>query len=131
MTRFILFSLFSVFALTNVYAQAELQTLAEKTNYESTSTYNDVINFVNQLKKDSKFVAVENIAKTIEGRDIPLIIVANPLPKSPKDLVNDKRVVVYVQANIHPGEVEGKEAALMYIRDLLKDKNPEILKTAI
>jgi len=131
MIRNILLSLISVFALTNTYGQTELQTLAEKTNFESTSTYNDVISFVNQLKKDSKFGAVENIAKTIEGRDIPLLIVANPLPKSPKDLVNDKRVVVYVQANIHPGEVEGKEATLMYVRDLLKDKNSEILKTAI
>ncbi len=131
MIRNFLLSLISVFALTNTYAQAELQTLAEKTNYESTSTYNDVINFVNQLKIESKFVAVENIAKTIEGRDIPLLIVANPMPKSPKDLVNDKRVLVYIQANIHPGEVEGKEASLMYVRDLLKDKNPEILKNTI
>lgn len=131
MTKFILLSLISVFALTNVYSQVELQTLAEKTNYESTSTYNDVMNFVNQLKNNSKFVAVENIAKTIEGRDIPLIIVGNPLPKSPKDLINDKRVVVYIQANIHSGEVEGKEATLMYLRDLLKDKNPEILKNSV
>ena len=60
-----------------------------------------------------------------------MLIVGNPLPTSPNDLVNDKRVVVYIQANIHPGEVEGKEAALMYIRDLLKDKNSDILKNVV
>jgi len=131
MIRNILLSLISVFALTNTYAQTELQTLAEKTNYESTSAYSDVMNFVTQLKKESKFVAVEHIATTIEGRELPLLVIGNPLPKSPKDLINDKRVVVYVQANIHPGEVEGKEATLMYVRDLLKDKNPEVLKNVV
>ncbi len=131
MTRFILLSLLSVFGFTNTFGQNEPQTLAEKTNYESTSTYNDVMGFVNQLKVNSKYVAAETIAKTIEGRDIPLLVIGNPLPKSPKDLINDKRVVVYVQANIHSGEVEGKEASLMYVRDLLKDKNSDILKNVV
>jgi murein tripeptide amidase MpaA len=119
------------FGLTSAYSQAELQTVAERSNYESTSRYDDVMAFVDQLKNSSKYVGVETIAKTIEGRDIQLLIVGNPLPKSPKDLINDKRVVVYIQANIHPGEVEGKEAALMYIRDLLKDKNSDILKNVV
>ncbi len=53
------------------------------------------------------------------------------MPESPDNLVNDKRIVIYVQANIHAGEVEGKEASLMFARDLLKDKNPEILKNVV
>ncbi len=120
-----------IFSLTGVYSQTELQTVAEKSNFESTSRYDDVMAYVNQLQKTSKNIRVETIAKTFEGRDIPLIIVGNPLPKSPKDLVNDKRVVVYIQANIHAGEVEGKEAVLMYLRDLLKIKNPEVLKDVV
>lgn len=131
MKRFLLLSLISTFGFTFTFGQTELQTLAEKTNYESTSAYNDVMGFVNQLKLNTKYVAVETIAKTIEGRELPLLVIGNPLPKSPKDLINDKRVVVYVQANIHPGEVEGKEATLMYVRDLLKDKNPEVLKNVV
>ncbi len=119
------------FSLTTAFGQDELQTIAEKSNYESTSRYDDVMAFVNQLKKSTKYVRVETLARTLEGRDIPLLIVGNPLPKSPKDLVNDKRVVVYIQANIHSGEVEGKEATLMYIRDLLKDKNSEVLKNVV
>lgn len=130
MIRFSLLSLIMIFGLTSAFSQTEMQTVAEKTNYESTSRYEDVMAFVNQLKT-SKFVRVETIARTIEGRDIPLLIVGNPLPKSPKDLVNDKRVVVYIQANIHAGEVEGKEATLMYLRDLLKDKDPKILKDVV
>ena len=53
------------------------------------------------------------------------------MPESTDDLKNDERIVVYLQANIHAGEVEGKEATLMYMRDLLKDKPNDIFKNVI
>jgi len=120
-----------LFTGVNVLGQVKFQTTAEKSDYKSTSDYEDVTTFINQLKKSSPLIRVEIIAKSVEGRDIPLLIIGNPLPKSPEDLVNDKRIVVYVQANIHASEVEGKEATLMYARDLLKDKNPELLKDVV
>ena len=115
----------------NSFGQVDFQTAAEKSDFKSTSDYNDVRTYIEQLKKSSHFIRVENIATSSEGRDIPLLIIANPLPKSAKDLVNDKRIVVYIQADIHAGEVEGKEATLMYVRDLLNKKNPEVLKDVI
>lgn len=118
-------------AALSVQGQVNFQTVAEKSEFKSTSDYSDVRVFIDQLKKSSHFIREEKIATTTEGRDLPLLIIGNPLPKSPKDLVNDKRIVVYIQANIHAGEVEGKEATLMYIRDLLMDKKQEILKNVI
>jgi hypothetical protein len=114
-----------------VLGQTDLLTVAEKTDYESTSGYNDVMAFINKLKSTSSYIRVESPARTIEGRDLPLMIIANPVPKSPEDLKNDSRIVIYIQANIHAGEVEGKEATLMFVRDLLKDKNPSILKNIV
>jgi hypothetical protein len=120
-----------VSATLNVFGQLNFQTVAEKSDFKSTSDYAAVRTFIDKLKKSSHFIREENIATTIEGRDVPLLIIGNPLPKSPGDHTNDKRIVVYVQANIHAGEVEGKEATLMYVRDLLSKKNPEILKNVI
>lgn len=131
MKRSLIVCLSVLFAALNVFSQVQFQTVAEKSDYKSTSDYEDVRNFIEQLKKSSSFIRVETIANSIEGRDIPLLIIGNPLPKSPKDLINDKRIVVYVQANIHAGEVEGKEATLMYARDILKDKNPGLLKNVV
>jgi murein tripeptide amidase MpaA len=113
------------------FSQVKFLTAAEKSDFKSTSDYKEVISFIEQLKKSSPYIRVENIATSVEGRDIPLLIIGNPLPKSPKDLANDNRIVLYVQANIHAGEVEGKEAAMMYARNLLKDKNPELLKDVV
>jgi murein tripeptide amidase MpaA len=121
----------SILAVNNIFGQVKFQTLAEKTDFKSTSDYKEVREYIDKLIKSSHFIRTENIATSVEGRAVPLLIIGNPLPQSPKDLVNDKRIVIYIQANIHAGEVEGKEATLMYIRDLLSEKNPEILKNVI
>jgi hypothetical protein len=113
------------------FGQYHFLTTAEKSNFESTSTYNDVMVFTEELIKNSSYIRLESIATSAEGRDIPLWIIANPLPKSPSDLVKDSRIVVYLQANIHAGEVEGKEAVQMLARDLLKDPDQEIFKKLV
>jgi dipeptidyl-peptidase-4 len=87
--------------------------------------------FIEQLKKSSKLIRVETIATSPEGRSVPLLIIGNPLPKSPGQMKNDERIVIYIQANIHAGEVEGKEGSLMFTRDLLAEKNPELLKHVV
>jgi dipeptidyl-peptidase-4 len=114
-----------------LFSQTKPLTVAESSNFESTSRYEDVMKFIDQLKSSSPYIRVETIATTNEGRDIPLMVIGNPLPQSPEDLHNDNRVVVYVQANIHSGEVEGKEASLMFARDLLADKKSKILEDVI
>jgi Zinc carboxypeptidase len=131
MKRSVSFWIVLIVVCTNVLGQYNLLTTAEKSDFKSTSDYNAVGTFIEKLKMTSRFIRVENIARSTEGRDVPLLIIANPLPKSPKDLINDKRIVVYIQADIHAGEVEGKEATMMYVRDLLQEKNPEILKNII
>jgi len=114
------------------WGQSELQTTAELSNYESTSTYDEVIKFIRNLEKPSDILRIESMATSAEGRDIPLMIIADPLPASYNDLNNDDRIVVYLQANIHAGEVEGKEATQMLARELINDNLPkEILENVI
>jgi hypothetical protein len=125
----ILITFLSISYLIN--GQSPLLTVAEGSNYESTSTYDDVMSFIVSLKSSSSSLRVEMIGKTIEDRALPLLIIADPMPGKPSDLVNDPRIVVYIQANIHAGEVEGKEATLMFARDMLKEKNPVALKNIV
>jgi hypothetical protein len=131
MNKLLIFGLTIFLSGHQVCSQVKLQTTAEKSDFKSTSNYNDVMTFISQLKKTSKFIRIETIAKSAEGMDVPLLIIGDPLPESPQQLVNDKRIVVYIQANIHAGEVEGKEAALMFVRDLLAEKKPELLKDVV
>jgi dipeptidyl-peptidase-4 len=97
------------------------KTTAETTDYAATSTYADVMAFIHELQKLTPLIRVETLCTSAEGRDVPLLVIGNPLPLEPQALHNDPRVVLYFQANIHAGEVEGKEAALMLVRDILLD----------
>lgn len=82
------------------------RTVPEQTSYASTSRYDDVVSFIKAIQSIDSNVRVETFATTNEGRALPLVI----LGKGPR---------VFIMANIHAGEVEGKEAALMLLRDLV------------
>ncbi len=127
---FILFILL-LSGILQVKAQEQLLTTAEKTDYQATSTYGEVMAFLNELQNKSPYARLETIATTTEGRLVPLLVIGNPLPENPEELKDDPRIVVYLQGNIHAGEVEGKEATQMLARDLLKNPESEILKNVV
>jgi hypothetical protein len=102
-------------------------TVAESSGFAATSRHADVMAFVRDLQRQSPLVRVERLCTSAEGRTVPLLVVGNPAPASPADLRGDDRAVVYIQANIHAGEVEGKEATLMLVRDLLQGKTANYL----
>src|SRR5689334_18260139 len=93
------------------------QTRAEKTHYEETSRYEDVRTFVDALAQQTRRVRGETFGKSEEGRDLPLVVVGDP-PASTPPARSTRLPVVLVMANIHAGEVEGKEAALHLMRRL-------------
>ncbi|MBN1273416.1 MAG: M14 family metallopeptidase [Candidatus Aminicenantes bacterium] len=109
----------------------ELLTAAESSNFTATMTHAEVLTFIRTLQKKSSLFRVETLCFSPEGRYVPLLVVGNPIPNSPLELRNDKRAVIYIQANIHAGEVEGKEASLMLLRDILLQENPPYLDRLI
>ena len=131
MNKLFVICIFLIFTFCSGNSQTNLLTVAEKSEFKSTSDYDDVMTFIEHLKKSSKFIRVETIGRSVEGRDLPLLIIGNPLPVSPEQPARDGRIVIYVQANIHAGEVEGKEAVLMFARDLLSSKSQEVLKNVV
>lgn len=96
-------------------------TRAERTNYTETSHYDDVLAFIEDLQKMGAPVALESLGKSTEGREMPLLIASFPLVSGPAEARSRNLPVVYIQANIHAGEVEGKEACLMILRRLCQD----------
>jgi len=102
-------------------------TRAESSDYSATSRYPDVMAFIHALQRHSDLLRTETLAISPQGNKIPLLVIGDPVPSSPADLVRDDRAVVYFQANIHAGEVEGKEAALMLARSLVLDRSPDVL----
>lgn len=107
------------------------QTRAERTNYAETSTHADVVAFVDSLQARGARIHVGTIGRTTEGRELPYIIASRPLVTTPLEAKRLGRPIVYVQGNIHAGEVEGKEALLARVRDLVFDPKPNVLDSIV
>ncbi len=74
---------------------------------------------------------VGSMGRTTEGRDLPYAIASRPLVTSPAEAKRLRRPVVYVQGNIHAGEVEGKEALQALLRDLVMKTGPSVLDSIV
>ncbi len=100
-------------------------TRAEKTDYRETSHYSDVISFIQELQGMGGPISLQYTGTSTEGKAMPLVICAKPMVASAADARRSGKAIVYIQANIHAGEVEGKEAALIILRRLTSQ--PKVL----
>ncbi|WP_211829525.1 M14 family metallopeptidase [Kistimonas asteriae] len=67
--------------------------------------------------------------KTPEGRNMVMAVVSTSQDKTPKGLKESGKPTVLIESGIHPGEVNGKDAGLMLLRDLTVGKQyPGLLK---
>jgi hypothetical protein len=112
-------------------AKARPLTHAERTKFTETSRYADVMRFIDSLQVLGGKIHTGSIGKTNEGRDIPFVVASRPLVTTPIEAKRLRRPIVYVQANIHAGEVEGKEALQSILRDLLFDDRPNALDSIV
>jgi hypothetical protein len=106
-------------------------TRAERTSYKETSSYADVRAFLDSLHRRTNLIRVGVLATTIEGREVPYVVAARPLVSTPAEAHRSGKPIVYLQADIHGGEVEGKEAALMLLRDLTRGAKPSLLDSIV
>ena len=115
---------------TSVLPEA-LFSRAERTQYRETSLHADVMDFVTALDRVSNRVNLETMGHSIGGRAIPLVILADPPVTTPAEAALSGKPVVYIQANIHAGEVEGKEASIELMREIALGPRQNLLDNQI
>ncbi|QSQ16960.1 M14 family zinc carboxypeptidase [Myxococcus landrumensis] len=101
---------------------SELLTRAEASNYAETSRHSDVLAFIDELCRRTKLARRVDFGTSGEGQPLVSLVVSDRNCFTPEQARKQKKVVVMVEANIHAGEVEGKEALLALARDLTLTK---------
>ena len=97
----------------------QLVTRAERTDYRETSLHADVMAFVRAIRRAApQLVRVTSMGKSAEGRDMPVMTLSGHGAFTPAAARGLELPIVMVLANIHAGEVEGKEALLALTRDM-------------
>ena len=109
--------------------QPMLTTRAERTRYEQTTGYGEVVQFMERAAALSDQVHFTTFGDTIEGRPLPLVVVGDTRDARPESVSALDRTRVWLQATIHGGEVCGKEALLMLLRDLVAGEHDDWLSS--
>ncbi len=106
-------------------------TRPERSDYVETSTYDDVLAFVRAADAASPRVHLTSFGYSLEGRSLPLVVVGR-VPNATADAVRRSgKLRVFIQANIHAGEVEGKEAMQLLLRDLVNGRHAAWLDSLV
>jgi len=94
-------------------------TRPERTDYAETSRYDEVIAYMKLMAAANPQIHLSTYGYTTEGRPLPLAVIGAPGATAAQVLATGK-TRVYIQGNIHAGEVEGKEALLWLLRSIAK-----------
>ena len=105
-------------------------TRPEASGYAETSRYDDVLAFLAALDAASDDIALTTYGYTFEGRAMPLAVVGAP-GTSAADVRAGGKTRIFVQGNIHAGEVEGKEAALWLLRSIALGERADWLEHVV
>lgn len=110
----------------------EPATVAESSGYTATSHHAEVLAYCEQLaRRAPNVVRLSELGTSHEGRKIPLLILADPPVATPAAAEASGKLVVFIQGNIHAGEVDGKEGVLILAREIALADDRPLLKHLI
>jgi len=98
-------------------------TRPERTGFRETSRYADVTAFLEAVDRASPRIHLTTFGYSWEGRALPLAVAGNVAGASPRAVRASGKTVVYLQGDIHAGEVEGKEALLEILREIAQGRH--------
>ncbi len=134
----VIFSLIFLFSM-DTKAQSESKnvpadwlTFAEQTDYRKTPHYDETIAYSQKLDKASDKIVYKSFGMSGEGRDLPLLIAAGGGSFTPEAARKKGKAIVLIQACIHAGESDGKDAGLALLRDIAITKTrADLLKDVV
>jgi len=93
-------------------------TAAERSQYRQTTRYDEVLGFISEVVDRHPGMLFTAMGTSSEGRSIPLVVVGEVADATPEAVKASGKTRLYVQGGIHAGEISGKEALLILLREL-------------
>jgi Zinc carboxypeptidase len=93
-------------------------TPAEKTGLRATPRYDETVAYLRRLVAAAPQLRMISIGKSGEGRELWMVIASKERAFTPDALRRTGKATVLAQAGIHAGEIDGKDAGLMLLRDM-------------
>ncbi len=97
-------------------------TYYEKSNFKETPRYKETIEYCKKLAKNSDWIHYQSYGNSPQNRKLPLLIASKNEKFTSEAFKNSDKAALLIQACIHPGEPEGKDAGMMLLRDIAINK---------
>lgn len=110
---------------------AEWLTPAEVADFRATPSAAETLSFLERIAAARPEVALTSFGETAAGRSLPLVILSRERAFTPEAARATGRPIVLVQSGIHAGEIDGKDATLMLLRDFVLGRRPELAEAGI
>lgn len=124
-----LFKLFPVIAVLlaviafSLNAQT-IKTPSEKGDFVEYTTYEEMMEFLQEVQATTTEMLLSDYGETIEGRKIPYAIFSRPMVTQPWEAMASGKPVVFMSANIHGGERTVREGLLLLTAELADKTHP-------
>lgn len=102
-------------------------TAAERLDFITTPGYKETMNWFKKLADASPLLTMISIGKSVEGRDIFMIIASTEKNITAASLKKSGKPLFLAQAGIHSGEIDGKDAGMMLLRDIAFSNKKSLL----
>ncbi len=133
MTRKILRRVAAVLLLAGICALGQLNaqvpkkmvdflTDCERSNYEITPKFEQTKAYFQKLEKASGMIHCFSFGTSPMGRELSMVIVDKDGLTSPEAIRAKGRVIILIESCIHAGEPDGKDASMIFIRDMVIGK---------
>lgn len=100
-------------------ADDEWATPFEQNGLKTSPSYDETFIWLDKLIAQSDRLKKVSLGKSPQGRDIWMIIASKEGAGTPEALAENDKPSVLVQAGIHSGEIDGKDAGMMLLRDIV------------
>jgi len=97
-----------------------------------TPRYAGTMAYCRKLEASSPWVSVRAFGISPEGRKLPLVILSRDRAFDPRSARKTGKAVILIQSGIHAGEIDGKDASLMLMRDIaVTGRLPHLLDSTV
>lgn len=104
-------------------------TPAERSGFRNTPSYAETMEWVTRLCGQSgNTMKMISIGKSANGREINMVIISADRATDPESLRRSLKPLLLVQAGIHAGEIDGKDAGMMLLRDIAFGDKKELIR---
>lgn len=99
----------------------------EKSGMTESPNYENSIKYFQKFQEKTPFVTIKTIGHSHQNREIKVVIVSKDKIFNPSEAKKKGKSVILIQNCIHSGEVEGKDACMLMLREMLISKEKEDL----